>query len=118
VEFPALPARLATAGQEFPYKIYDNPNGRCSYVADAEGNLLGLADREPPERDSSAPGVGALETGMPDFGAPCVAPTVLSTGHSRIEIPGVVPECGQSTRESDRSEPPCRGSWPNNGQRF
>jgi len=48
-DFPATLARLKAAGQPFPFKIYDMPNGGFSYIADPEGNLVGLADRKPPD---------------------------------------------------------------------
>jgi predicted enzyme related to lactoylglutathione lyase len=48
VDFQAILRRLKAAGQAFPFKIYDEANGGFSYVADPEGNLLGLADRRPP----------------------------------------------------------------------
>jgi predicted enzyme related to lactoylglutathione lyase len=48
VDFPATLARLKAAGQPFPYRIYAMANGGFSYIADSEGNLLGLADRKPP----------------------------------------------------------------------
>jgi len=48
VDFPATLARLQTAGQPFPYRIYTMANGGFSYIADSEGNLVGLADRKPP----------------------------------------------------------------------
>lgn len=63
VNFAAIRARLEAAGVEFPYKIYDMANGGFSYIADAEGNLVGLADRKPPEtyRDSMPVAVEDLE---------------------------------------------------------
>jgi predicted enzyme related to lactoylglutathione lyase len=64
VDFPAIRARLESAGHEFPYKIYDNPNGRFSYIADSEGNLLGLADRRPPDTYS-----GTLPVAVEDLEA-------------------------------------------------
>jgi len=48
VDFPATLARLKDAGQPFPFKIYNLANGGFSYIADSEGNLIGLADRKPP----------------------------------------------------------------------
>jgi predicted enzyme related to lactoylglutathione lyase len=48
VDFPAIMARLKAAGQPFPYTIANKPNQGFSYIADSEGNLLGLADRKPP----------------------------------------------------------------------
>jgi len=48
VDFPTTLARLKAAGQPFPYRIYTMANGGFSYIADAEGNLIGLADRKPP----------------------------------------------------------------------
>jgi predicted enzyme related to lactoylglutathione lyase len=48
VDFPATLARLSAAGQPFPFKIYAMANGGFSYIADSEGNLIGLADRKPP----------------------------------------------------------------------
>ncbi len=48
VDFPATLARLKAAGQPFPFKIYNMANGGFSYMADSEGNLIGLADRKPP----------------------------------------------------------------------
>jgi len=48
VDFAATLARLKAAGQPFPFKIYTEPTGGFSYIADPEGNLLGLADRKPP----------------------------------------------------------------------
>jgi predicted enzyme related to lactoylglutathione lyase len=48
VSFAAIRARLEAHGQAFPYKIYDMANGSFSYIADSEGNLVGLADRKPP----------------------------------------------------------------------
>jgi predicted enzyme related to lactoylglutathione lyase len=48
VDFPSTLSRLKAAGQSFPFKIYNWANGGFSYIADAEGNLLGLADRRPP----------------------------------------------------------------------
>jgi predicted enzyme related to lactoylglutathione lyase len=48
VDFQATLRRLKAAGQPFPFKIYNEANGGFSYIADAEGNLLGLADRRPP----------------------------------------------------------------------
>ena len=46
--FDAIHQRLRNAGQSFPYPIYDRPIGAFSYIADPEGNLMGLADRRPP----------------------------------------------------------------------
>jgi predicted enzyme related to lactoylglutathione lyase len=48
VSFDATLARLQRAGQPFPFKIYRHANGSFTYIADPEGNLLGLADRRPP----------------------------------------------------------------------
>jgi predicted enzyme related to lactoylglutathione lyase len=48
VDFQATLRRLKAAGQAFPFKIYTEANGGFSYIADPEGNLLGLADRRPP----------------------------------------------------------------------
>jgi hypothetical protein len=48
VNFQATMARLKSAGLPLPFTIYDKPNGGFSYIADSEGNLLGLADRKPP----------------------------------------------------------------------
>jgi predicted enzyme related to lactoylglutathione lyase len=48
VDFQAMAARLKAAGQPFPFKSYSWANGAFSYIADPEGNLLGLADRKPP----------------------------------------------------------------------
>jgi predicted enzyme related to lactoylglutathione lyase len=48
VDFPAMIGRLKAVGQPLPYKIYSWANGSFSYIADPEGNLLGLADRKPP----------------------------------------------------------------------
>ncbi len=48
VDFPAMASRLKAAGQPFPFKSYSWANGSFSYIADTEGNLLGLADRRPP----------------------------------------------------------------------
>jgi predicted enzyme related to lactoylglutathione lyase len=48
VDFQAMAARLKAAGQAFPYKLYSWANGGFSYIADHDGNLLGLADRKPP----------------------------------------------------------------------
>ncbi len=48
VDFQAMAARLKAAGQAFPYKLYSWANGGFSYIADPDGNLLGLADRKPP----------------------------------------------------------------------
>jgi predicted enzyme related to lactoylglutathione lyase len=48
VDFPTILARLKAAGQPFPFKIYNMANGGFSYMADSEGNLIGLADRKPP----------------------------------------------------------------------
>jgi len=48
VDFQATLARLKAAGQPFPFKIYNEATGGFSYIADAEGNLVGLADRRPP----------------------------------------------------------------------
>jgi predicted enzyme related to lactoylglutathione lyase len=53
VSFSRMQSRLKKAGVSFPYKIYDNANGSFSYVADSEGNLVGLADRKPPDTYSS-----------------------------------------------------------------
>jgi len=63
VNFAAIRARLEKDGVEFPYKIYDMANGGFSYIADSEGNLVGLADRKPPEsyRSSIPPAVEDLE---------------------------------------------------------
>jgi predicted enzyme related to lactoylglutathione lyase len=47
-DFQATMARLKAAGQPFPFKIYTGANGSFSYIADPEGNLIGLADRRPP----------------------------------------------------------------------
>jgi predicted enzyme related to lactoylglutathione lyase len=47
-DFQAISTRLKAAGQPFPFKIYNWANGSFSYIADSEGNLLGLADRQPP----------------------------------------------------------------------
>ncbi len=47
-DFPKTLARLKAAGEPLPYKIYDMANGGFSYIADTEGNLVGLADRKPP----------------------------------------------------------------------
>ncbi len=57
VDFPAAVARLKAAGQPFPYKIYSMAIGGFSYIADPDGNLLGLGDRKPPAayRDKSTP---------------------------------------------------------------
>jgi predicted enzyme related to lactoylglutathione lyase len=49
VNFPATLAWLKAAGQAFPYKIYNMATGGFSYIADPDGNLLGLADRKPPD---------------------------------------------------------------------
>jgi predicted enzyme related to lactoylglutathione lyase len=46
--FDATLARLQRAGQPFPFKIYRHANGSFTYIADPEGNLLGLVDRRPP----------------------------------------------------------------------
>ena len=46
-------ARLEATGLRFPCKIYDKANGSFSYIADSEGNLIGLADRKPPASYSS-----------------------------------------------------------------
>jgi predicted enzyme related to lactoylglutathione lyase len=48
VDFPTTLTRLQAAGQPFPYRIYSMANGGFSYIADSEGNLVGLADRKPP----------------------------------------------------------------------
>jgi predicted enzyme related to lactoylglutathione lyase len=48
VDFQTTLRRLKSAGQPFPFKIYNEANGGFSYIADSEGNLLGLADRRPP----------------------------------------------------------------------
>jgi predicted enzyme related to lactoylglutathione lyase len=48
VDFQATLSRLRAAGQPFPFQIYTWANGSFSYIADSEGNLLGLADRSPP----------------------------------------------------------------------
>jgi len=48
VDFQATLHRLKAAGQPFPFKIYTEASGGFSYIADPEGNLLGLADRRPP----------------------------------------------------------------------
>jgi predicted enzyme related to lactoylglutathione lyase len=48
VDFPTVRARLEAMGQPLPYKIYDMAMGGFTYIADGEGNLLGLADRKPP----------------------------------------------------------------------
>jgi predicted enzyme related to lactoylglutathione lyase len=48
VDFQATLTRLKAAGQPFPFKIYNEATGGFSYIADAEGNLVGLADRRPP----------------------------------------------------------------------
>jgi predicted enzyme related to lactoylglutathione lyase len=48
VDFPATLERLKAAGQPFPFKVYSMANGGFSYIADSEGNLVGLADRKPP----------------------------------------------------------------------
>jgi predicted enzyme related to lactoylglutathione lyase len=48
VDFQATLRRLKAVGQPFPFKIYNEPTGGFSYIADSEGNLLGLADRRPP----------------------------------------------------------------------
>jgi hypothetical protein len=48
VDFQATLARLKAAGQPFPFKIYSEATGGFSYIADSEGNLVGLADRRPP----------------------------------------------------------------------
>lgn len=48
VDFPAMMVRLKAAGQPFPYPVYNWANADFSYIADSEGNLLGLADRPPP----------------------------------------------------------------------
>jgi predicted enzyme related to lactoylglutathione lyase len=48
VSFDATLARLQRAGQPLPFKIYRNANGSFTYIADPEGNLLGLVDRKPP----------------------------------------------------------------------
>jgi predicted enzyme related to lactoylglutathione lyase len=48
VDFQATLGRLKAAGQPFPFKIYNEATGGFSYIADSEGNLLGLADRRPP----------------------------------------------------------------------
>jgi predicted enzyme related to lactoylglutathione lyase len=48
VDFQTTLRRLKAAGQPFPFKIYNEATGGFSYIADAEGNLLGLADRRPP----------------------------------------------------------------------
>jgi predicted enzyme related to lactoylglutathione lyase len=48
VDFQTTLRRLKAAGQPFPFKIYNEANGGFSYIADGEGNLLGLADRRPP----------------------------------------------------------------------
>jgi predicted enzyme related to lactoylglutathione lyase len=48
VDFQTTLRRLKAAGQAFPFKIYNEANGGFSYIADPEGNLLGLADRRPP----------------------------------------------------------------------
>jgi predicted enzyme related to lactoylglutathione lyase len=53
-DFPKTLARLKAAGTPLPYKVYDWANGGFSYIADSEGNLIGLADRKQPAsyRDS------------------------------------------------------------------
>jgi predicted enzyme related to lactoylglutathione lyase len=48
VDFQTMLRRLKAAGQAFPFKIYNEANGGFSYIADTDGNLLGLADRRPP----------------------------------------------------------------------
>jgi predicted enzyme related to lactoylglutathione lyase len=48
VDFQTTLRRLKAAGQPFPFKIYNEPTGGFSYIADSEGNLLGLADRRAP----------------------------------------------------------------------
>jgi predicted enzyme related to lactoylglutathione lyase len=48
VDFPTVRARLEAMGQPLPYKIYDGVLGGFTYIADGEGNLLGLSDRKPP----------------------------------------------------------------------
>jgi predicted enzyme related to lactoylglutathione lyase len=48
VDFQTTLRRLKAAGQPFPFKIYSEATGGFSYIADPEGNLLGLADRRPP----------------------------------------------------------------------
>jgi len=48
VDFPTTLARLKATGQPLPFKIYAMANGGFSYIADCEGNLIGLADRKPP----------------------------------------------------------------------
>jgi len=48
VDFEAMMDRLKAAGQAFPFKIYHGDIGSFSYIADSEGNLLGLADRRRP----------------------------------------------------------------------
>jgi predicted enzyme related to lactoylglutathione lyase len=48
VDFPSILSRLKAAGQAFPYKIMNVATGGFSYIADPEGNLIGLADRRPP----------------------------------------------------------------------
>jgi predicted enzyme related to lactoylglutathione lyase len=53
VSFARMRARLEATGLRFPYKIYDKANGSFSYIADSEGNLIGLADRKPPASYSS-----------------------------------------------------------------
>jgi predicted enzyme related to lactoylglutathione lyase len=47
-DFQSIFARLKALRQDFPYKIYTWDNGSFTYIADADGNLLGLADRRPP----------------------------------------------------------------------
>lgn len=54
VSFARMRARLEATGLIFPYKIYDKANGSFSYIADSEGNLIGLADRRPPASYSSS----------------------------------------------------------------
>ena len=48
VNFREMMGRLRAAGQAFPFTVSFKPNGDFSYIADPEGNLLGLADRRPP----------------------------------------------------------------------
>jgi len=57
VSFSRMRTRLEKAGVVFPYKIYDNANGSFSYIADPEGNLIGLADRKPPDTYSGTQAV-------------------------------------------------------------
>ncbi len=64
VSFDTTLARLERAGVAFPFKIYRHANGSFTYIADPEGNLLGLADRRPP-----ADYVGQLPVAVEDLEA-------------------------------------------------